>query len=57
MKLRDIDTVVMDKTGTITAGRLKVMEAGVWVQDMSLGTFMQITAALEKMPLPASPGK
>ncbi len=46
---RDIDTVVMDKTGTITAGRLKVMEAGVWVQDMSLGTFMQITAALEKM--------
>ncbi len=45
---RDVDTVVMDKTGTITAGRLKVMEAGVCVQDMELGRMMQIAAALER---------
>lgn len=45
---RDIDTVVLDKTGTITAGRLKVMEAGVCVQDMALDTMLQIGAALEK---------
>lgn len=45
---RDIDTVVMDKTGTITAGRLKCMEINVYVQDMSVGTFVRIAAALEK---------
>ncbi len=45
---RDIDTVVMDKTGTITAGRLKVMEVSVYVQDMAMDTFLQIAAALEK---------
>lgn len=45
---RDIDTVVMDKTGTITAGRLRVMETGVCVQDMALDTMLEITAALEK---------
>jgi len=45
---REVDTVVMDKTGTITAGRLKVMEAGVCVQDMELGRMMQIAASLEK---------
>lgn len=45
---REIDTVVMDKTGTITAGKLKVMEAGVCVQDMALDTMLEISAALEK---------
>lgn len=47
-RARDIDTVVMDKTGTITAGKLKVMEAGVYVQDMAMGSLVQIAAALEK---------
>ena len=45
---REIDTVVLDKTGTVTSGRLKVMQAGVCVQDMSVGTFAAIAAALEK---------
>lgn len=45
---REVDTVVLDKTGTITAGRLKCMQVGVWVQDMSVDTFVQIAAALEK---------
>ncbi len=45
---KEIDTVVMDKTGTITSGRLKVMGMGCYVQDMSLETLMQIGAALEK---------
>ena len=45
---REVDTVVMDKTGTITAGRLKCMEVSVCVQDMSVNTFVQIAAALEK---------
>ncbi len=45
---RDVDTVVLDKTGTITAGKLKCMETGVWVQDMSVDTFVQIAAGLEK---------
>ena len=45
---RDIDTVVLDKTGTITAGRLKVTEASVCARDMALETMLQIAAALEK---------
>ena len=45
---RDIDTVVMDKTGTITAGRLKVMQVSVMAKDMGMGTLVQIAAALEK---------
>ena len=45
---RDIDTVVLDKTGTVTAGRLKVMEVSVCVQDMAMDTLLEITAALEK---------
>lgn len=45
---RDIDTVVMDKTGTITAGRLKVMQASVIAKDIGMGTLVQIAAALEK---------
>ena len=46
--LKHISAVVMDKTGTITAGRLKCMEINVYVQDMSVGTFVRIAAALEK---------
>ena len=45
---KEIDTVVMDKTGTITSGRLKVMGMGCYVRDMSPDTLMQIGAALEK---------
>ncbi len=45
---RDVDTVVMDKTGTITSGKLKCMEVGVYAQDMSVDTLVQIAAALEK---------
>ena len=45
---RDIDTVVMDKTGTITAGRLKVMQVSVMAKDIGMGTLVQIAAALEK---------
>nr|WP_300660909.1 heavy metal translocating P-type ATPase [uncultured Acetatifactor sp.] len=45
---REVDTVVMDKTGTITAGKLKVMQTGVCVRDMAEETMLQIAAALEK---------
>ncbi len=45
---RDIDTVVMDKTGTITAGRLTCMEVSVCAPDMSVETMLRIAAALEK---------
>lgn len=45
---RDIDTVVLDKTGTITAGKLKVMQVSSMVQDIGMGTIIQIAAALEK---------
>lgn len=45
---RETDTVVMDKTGTITAGRLKCMQVDVCVEDMSAETLIQIAAALEK---------
>ena len=45
---KEVDTVVMDKTGTITSGKLKVMGVGCYVRDMSLETLMQIGAALEK---------
>lgn len=45
---RDIDTVVLDKTGTITAGKLKVMQVSSMVKDIGMGTIIQIAAALEK---------
>ncbi|MCI9144492.1 MAG: heavy metal translocating P-type ATPase [Lachnospiraceae bacterium] len=45
---RETDTVVMDKTGTITAGKLKCMQVSVCVQDVSTETLVQIAAALEK---------
>ncbi len=45
---RDVDTVVMDKTGTITSGKLKCMQVGVYAHDMSVDTLVQIAASLEK---------
>lgn len=45
---RSVDTVVMDKTGTITAGRLKVMEVSAGVQDLSQEDILRRAAALEK---------
>lgn len=45
---KEIDTVVLDKTGTITAGRLKVMKIQVCVENISEMQLMQIAAALEK---------
>ena len=45
---REIDTVVLDKTGTITSGKLKVEEAGSYQSDFSVDAMMQVAAALEK---------
>lgn len=47
-RAKEIDTVVMDKTGTVTSGRLQVVGTGCYVQNMSLETLTQIAAALEK---------
>jgi len=47
-RAREIDTVVMDKTGTITAGKLKCMEVSVYARALSVGSLVQIAAALEK---------
>lgn len=47
-RAKEIDTVVLDKTGTITSGKLRVMGTGCYVQDFSLETMVQIAAALEK---------
>ena len=45
---KEIDTVVLDKTGTITSGKLKVEEVGGYQSDFSVDAMMQIAAALEK---------
>ena len=45
---KEIDTVVMDKTGTITSGKLRFSGCGCYVPDLSLETLVQIAAALEK---------
>ena len=45
---KEIDTVVLDKTGTITSGKLKVEEAGSYQSDFPMDAMMQIAAALEK---------
>jgi Cu+-exporting ATPase len=45
---KEIDTVVLDKTGTITSGKLKVEEVGGYQSDFPADAMMQITAALEK---------
>ena len=45
---KEIDTVVLDKTGTITSGELKVEEVGGYQSDFPADAMMQIAAALEK---------
>ncbi|MBR1853879.1 MAG: heavy metal translocating P-type ATPase [Lachnospiraceae bacterium] len=45
---RDVDTVVLDKTGTITEGNLKVMSQGSYVPNFSLKTILTVAAALER---------
>lgn len=45
---KEIDTVVLDKTGTITSGKLKVEEVGGYQSDVPADAMMQIAAALEK---------
>lgn len=45
---KEIDTVVLDKTGTLTSGKLHVTGTGCYVQDMSPETLVSIAAALEK---------
>lgn len=45
---RDVDTVVLDKTGTITEGNLKVMSAGCYVPDLNPATVLAAAAALER---------
>ena len=44
---KEIDTVVLDKTGTITEGRLKVMQVHVADASLSKDKVLQIAAALE----------
>ena len=45
---KEIDTVVLDKTGTITSVKLKVEEVGGYQSDFPADAMMQIAAALEK---------
>ncbi len=47
-RAKEIDTVVMDKTGTITTGKLSFSGCGCYVRDLSTDTLLQIAAALEK---------
>lgn len=47
-RAKEIDTVVLDKTGTITSGKLHVTGTACYVRNMSLDTLVQIAAALEK---------
>jgi len=43
-----IDTVVLDKTGTITEGRLKVLETAGYVKGMTTKQLLSVAAAVEK---------
>ncbi len=45
---RGIDTVVFDKTGTITEGRLKVLETKGYVKGMTTEQLLSAGAAVEK---------
>ena len=46
-RARDVDTVVLDKTGTVTAGQLKVMEVVGFAKGVSVETLLTAAAALE----------
>lgn len=45
---RGIDTVVFDKTGTITEGRLKVLATAGYVKGMTTNQLLSVAAAVEK---------
>ncbi len=45
---KEIDTVVLDKTGTITEGNLKVMEIRVLAREYTQDQMLALAAALEK---------
>lgn len=45
---RETDTVVLDKTGTITSGKLQVMGVGSYQEGTSAESIVEIAAALEK---------
>lgn len=47
-RVRDVDTVVLDKTGTVTEGKLKVMSLFGYVKGMSLETVLAAAFALER---------
>lgn len=47
-RAKEVDTVVLDKTGTITSGQLHVTQIGCYVSDMTPDTLAGIAAALEK---------
>lgn len=45
---RDIDTVVLDKTGTITKGKPRVTDVFGYEKDLSVDEIISIAAAIEK---------
>lgn len=45
---RDIDTVVLDKTGTITEGKPKVTDVFGYVKEMSVDYILMLAAAIER---------
>jgi len=47
-RAKEIDTVVLDKTGTVTAGKLKVTKVEGVVQEITEKSLLQIAASLEK---------
>ncbi len=47
-RAKEIDTVVLDKTGTVTAGKLKVRKVEVFAQQITETFLLQIAASLEK---------
>lgn len=47
-RARDVDTVVLDKTGTVTEGKLQVMETMGFAAGVSVETLLTAAAALER---------
>lgn len=47
-RAKEVDTVVLDKTGTVTAGRLKVMGWGCYAPEVAPEIMLSLAAALEK---------